>query len=104
MPFLHTDQIPLSREIGANMRAAAEEGYLSDAGVAAANTRAGVRALMTGGHADQQPNQHRFQRAVDLGGYSDELTDALIGPLTTVEGLVDLTAAANTQDRHQMIQ
>jgi hypothetical protein len=104
MPFLHTDQIPLSREIGGNLRAAGEEGYLTDANVTAANTVAGVEALIAGGHADQKPNQHRILRAIDLGEASQELTDALINPLTTLEGLVDLTAAANTVDRHQMIQ
>lgn len=100
----HTDAIPLSREIGANMRAAADEGYLTDAGVAAANTVAGLKALITGGHADQKPNQHRFLRAIELGEQAAIFTDALIAPLTTVEGLVDLTEAANTVDRHQMIQ
>lgn len=104
MPFLHTDQIPLSREIGGNLRAAGEEGYLDNTKVAAADTVVGIEALITGGHADQKPNQHRILRAIDLGEGSAELTDALIGPLTTLEGLVDLTAAANTVDRHQMIQ
>lgn len=101
---LHADEINLSREVGANLRAAAEEGYLTNAGVAAANTVAGVEALITGGHADQKPNQHRFLRAIDAGEALGELTDAAINPLTTVEGLVDLTQAANTSDRNQFIQ
>lgn len=104
MPFLHTDQLRLSSEIGGNLRAAQGEGYLTDSNVAAADTVAGVRALMTGGHADQAPNQHRFQRAVDLGAASQELTDSLINPLTTVAGLINLTQAGATQERHQMIQ
>ncbi|HEU0184889.1 MAG TPA: hypothetical protein VFS27_06205 [Blastocatellia bacterium] len=101
---LHADQLRLSSEIGGNLRAAQDEGYLTNTNVAAADTVAGVRALMAGGHADQAPNQHRFQRAVDLGSYSSELTDALIAPLTTVQGLLDLTQAGSTQERHQMIQ
>src|SRR5262247_3258834 len=104
MAYRHTDEIPLSREVGANMRAAAEDGYLTNTNVAAADTVAGVRALMTNGHSDQKPNQHRFQRAVDVGENLADFTNALINPLTTVEGLVDLTAAADTVDRNQMIQ
>ena len=103
MPFLHTDQLRLSCEIGANLRAAQDEGYLTDSNVAAADTLAGVRLLPTGGHGDQQPNQYRFQRAIDLGGYSSELTDALIAPLTTVVGLIALTQVG-ASERHQMIQ
>jgi hypothetical protein len=103
---LHADQLNLSREVGANLRAAAEEGYLTDAGVVAADTVTGVRDLITNAaaHADQLPNKHRFQRAIDFGAASGELNDADINPLTTVDGLVGLTQAANTKDRNQMLQ
>lgn len=104
MAILHADQIRLSQEVGGNLRAAGEEGYLNDTNVAAANTVVGVEALITGGHADQKPNQYRILRAIDEGEATAELTDALIAPLTTLEGLVDLTQGGTTQERNQFIQ
>lgn len=106
---LHADAINLSREVGANLRAAAEEGYLTNTNVNAINTGVqGLRDLITGGHADQKPNQHRFLRAIDYGAATSELTDDTVNGNATntggVEGLVDLTQAANTADRNQMIQ
>lgn len=103
----HSDAFRLSAEVGANMRAAGGEGYLTDTNVNALTTVQGLRDLITNGvaHADQVPNKHRFQRAIDLGVYTTEFNDTDVAAVTTgVEGLINLTKAAGSAERHQMIQ
>src|SRR5262245_47476098 len=96
-PF-HTDQLNLIRLGRASFRAALTQGYLTDAGVAAANTVAGLKALFpvqagpfAGQPGDVAAQVYRFHRAIDELATLGILTDALIGPLTTVQELIDLT-------------
>jgi hypothetical protein len=106
MPVLHADQLPLSRKIGFNLREAGEVGLLTDASVAAANTVAGTRAAIRTAapvHAEYEPYRERIVRAVDYGEASQELTDALIGPLTTVAGIVNLTDAVNFPPNRELM-
>lgn len=107
MAVLHADQLPLSRKIGFNMREAGEVGLLTDVGVAAANDEAGIRAFIrTAGpvHAEYEPYRERLVRAFDLGDFSDEFTAALINPLTTVAGLVNLTDAVNFTPNRELFE
>src|SRR5262245_14140536 len=107
MPVLHADQIRLSSMIGFNMREAGEIGLLTDSNVAAANDEPGIRsAIRTTApvHAEFEPYRERLVRAFDLGDFSDEFTAALIGPLTTVKGLVDLTNAANFPPNRELFE
>ncbi len=107
MPILHADQLRLSRMIGFGLREAGEVGLLTDASVAAADTVAGVRAAIDAAgpvHAEYEPYRARSKRVVDLGAYSAELTDALILPLTTVAGLVNLTDAVNYPPNRELLE
>jgi len=106
MPLLHADQIRLSKEIGSNLRAAGDMNMLTDTTVAAADTNLGLQNAVLNSvvHADKAPAKHRIVRAIQLGDYDDTLDDADILGLTTLEGAVDLTEAANDTNRNQMIE
>lgn len=103
---MHADQIRLSKEIGSNLRAAGDMGFLTDTTVAAADTNAGLIAAVDASvvHAALLPAKPRVDRAIVLGLYDGTLTDANILSLTTLEGAVDLTQAADDVNRNQMIE
>lgn len=88
---MHSDTTPLSRMAGASINRAAEIGLLTDAGVAAADTLAGLDSFVDGVavHADQLDYKPRVKLAwtVDAG-----ITDATVAGLTTTAGLTALTA------------
>lgn len=99
MTLLHSSLTPLSERVGLNMREAGVLGVLTNTNVAAANTVARIRALF-----QAQPGtfntqtlaaQPRFAEAFETGVQLGLFTDGNIAGLTTVEGLVDLTAAAD---------
>lgn len=103
---MHADQIRLSKEIGSNLRAAGDMAMLTDTTVASADTNQGLQDAVTNSsvHADKIPAKHRIIRAIQLGDYDDTLDDADILSLTTLEGAVDLTQAADDTNRNQMIE
>jgi hypothetical protein len=85
----------------AAFRAGQVQGFLTDAGVAAADTVAGLKLLFPDPSTPQFAGQHgdglqpyRFRRAIDELATLNVLTDALIAPLTTVAQLIDLTVDA----------
>lgn len=93
---LHSDQIRLSQLVGGNLRQGVGISVITDAIVAAGDTvallRAGIAAVQV--HADTKRLQETIQRAIDFGTYSSEITDALLAPLTTTDGLINLTQQA----------
>ena|SRR5262245_5160495 len=97
MAVLHADQFPLSRKIGSNLREAGETTILTDATVTAADNVAGLNAAVDNAvvHAEYNAYKPRIKQAIARGADSQELTDPLILPLTTVAGLVALTDAVN---------
>jgi hypothetical protein len=97
MPILHADQLPLSREIGFNCREAGEALFLTDDTVAAADTVQGLYNAIDAAavHAEYNAYRSRLKAAIARGADSQEITDALVAPLTTVAGLVNLTQASN---------
>lgn len=101
MPVLHADETAFSFRIGGTLRRSGDFGLLTDATVAAANTVTGLISAVDAAvvHADVKPATVGVDRSILYGSYSQELTDALIGPLTTVVGLVALTAAGNSSNR-----
>lgn len=97
MPILHADQLQLSRDIGFSLREAGEVLLLTDTTVAAADTPQGLKDAVDAAavHAEYNPYKSRIKAAIDRGTDSQELTAALVGPLTTLVGLVNLTQASN---------
>jgi hypothetical protein len=87
----HADTIGLSTRVGGAINRAAALGLLTNSGVAAADTLAGLDSFIAGVsvHADQIPHKARIQRALraDAG-----LTDAAVLGLTTTAGLAGLTS------------
>jgi hypothetical protein len=87
----HADVEPLSRRAGASINTAGVLGLLTNSGVAAANTLAGLDSFVDSIalHADQQPYKSRVKNAwrVDAG-----ITDSTVLSLTTVAGLTALTS------------
>lgn len=102
----HGDEIGLSYRIGGTLRQCGDFGTLTDATVAAANTVAGINSAIDASvvHAEIVPAKWRQTRAVTAGAAIGDLTDALINPLTTVEGLAGLTAAVGKQNRDLLNQ
>lgn len=106
MATLHADQLRLSKEIGSNLRAAGDHGLLTDTTVAAADTNQGLQDAVTNAvvHADIIPAKHRIIRAIQRGADDATLTDAAILSLTTLEGAVDLTQAADDVNRNLLLE
>lgn len=103
---LHADQVALSQRLGGTYRIAGDYSILTNTTVAAANTVAGLSdaAEAASVHADFVPAKTPILRAIDYGDYSDELTDARVLGLTTVEELVDLTVVTNDLYRDLIVQ
>lgn len=104
--LLNTPQYFLSEQIGWNCQAAGVNLMLTDATVAAADTNAGLQAAVTAAvvHAALVPMKTRINRAIQAGLTDATLTDALINPLTTVAGLVALTAAGSQVNTNIFIE
>lgn len=86
----HADTLNLSRRGGGIIYRAGRLGLLTDAGVAAGDTKAGLDSFVdsVSVHADQQFLKARTKKAFRT---DEAITDAAIAPLTTVAGLVALT-------------
>jgi hypothetical protein len=102
--YKHSDEIPLSGQVGAAVRSCAEEGYYTDALIAPLTTVAGLKGLITGGHADQQAGQIPDKRSVDIGEALGDFTDAGIAAANTVAGVANLTSGGSNKDRYQFIE
>lgn len=102
----HSDEFGISRQGAANIRAAEAEGYIDDTLVNGATTVAEITDAVTGGHADQVPNQHRILRGIGLVGPSglNELTDTVVNGAATVDELTVPTAGANDVNIGQAIE
>lgn len=94
---MHTDTIPLSTAVGTTINRAAAVGVITDAIVAAGDTvqgiKDGIRAVKV--HADQERFKDEVIRALDMDA---GITDASVLSLTTVAGLVALTAEGSGTD------
>lgn len=95
MAYLHSDEVALSFREGGTLRTAGYYSLLTDATVASADTVTGLSAAVVAAqvHADFDPPKNRVTRTITIGANIGDLTDALIAPLTTVVGLVNLTQA-----------
>lgn len=104
--LLNTPQYFLSQQIGYNCQAAGVNALLTDATVGSADTNAGLQAAVTAAvvHASFVPMKSRINRAIQAGLTDGTLTDALIAPLTTVAGLVALTAAGASVNTNIFIE
>ena len=102
---MHSDAIPLSRQIGASIQFASDAAFLTDTTVAAADTNAGVISAVDASvvHQDLVPAKSRVDRAVSFGSYDGTLTDANILSLMTVQGLHDLTQGSGDTFRSLLL-
>lgn len=102
----HSDEFGLSRLGAANIRAAKEEGYIDDTLVNGATTFDELTAAVTGGHADQIPNQHRITRGMEFVGPDGlaEVSDSVVNGASTVAELTVPTAGANDVNIEQAIE
>ncbi len=84
----HNDQSPLLTQVYSTFLRTEELGLLTDATVAAADTRQGLKNAIDNVkvHNDQENWKIELKRAIDASG----ITDAQIAPLTTVAGLLAL--------------
>lgn len=91
----HQDQVQASKMVGEALKVAQNAGILTDAIVAAGDTVAlliaGVRAV-TPSHASMVPIIERTVEAIKTGEALGDFTSGLLAPLTTVAGLLALTA------------
>ncbi len=103
---LHADQVALSQRLGGTYRKAGDYAFLTNTTVAAADTYAGLLSAVSAAsvHADFVPAKHRVNRALTLGNYSSEVTDARVNALTTVEGLVGISCVTNTNLRDLFLE
>lgn len=87
----HADVLMLSRHQGRAFNLAGALGFLTDAGVAAADTLVGLQTFIQSinGHADQNNYKDRLKKAVLAN--QNEVTDSTVNALTTVAGLTALT-------------
>lgn len=99
---LHADARQLSAQlIGGACKGAlaafAAPPFLNNTTIAAADTNQGlqdaVNAAAATRHADERPMADRINRGIELGLYSEELSNARVLGLTTGAGLVELTYA-----------
>jgi hypothetical protein len=91
---LDTNQQEESYRPAGQFYIAQNDGLLTDANVAAADTVAGLRTAVTNAVASavnaSEMNRQRTLRAITTGVDAGILTDAAILPLTTVAGLIAL--------------
>lgn len=108
MPLIPADGQEVNRMSGWNMRNAITQGVLTDTNVAAADTVEGIRAIFLAAqsnplfHVDVQHACGRYLEAFNLGVADGSFTDASIAPLTTAQGLVNLTLAAFDSNQDQL--
>lgn len=91
---LNTNEQQEAYRVGAQFRIAKNAGLLTDTNVAAANTVAGLTSavgLATLAAGFPEGVRERTEKAISIGASLLLLTDALIAPLTTVDGLIALT-------------
>lgn len=91
---MHADQIPMSTLVGSTINRAGGMSLLTDAGVAAADTVAGLQSFVSGVnvHADMQPWKARINASFKA---DDGISDSTVLGLTTVVGLAALTQIGN---------
>lgn len=96
----HADQINLSKLAGAAFREMKELGVLTDTNVGSANTVDLLKSNITTAvqaatnHGEIEPMLPGFLRAVDTAYAIGDISDAILAPLTTVDGLIATTADA----------
>ena len=106
MPTIRVEFIPLNAQGVSAARMAGNLALLTDAEVAAANTVAGVIAAVNakltavGIALESKLQIDRIVRAIQTWADIGVITDALINPLTTVAGLVQL--GVNVDERLQL--
>jgi hypothetical protein len=90
----HTDTENLNYQVVSSLNKANSLTWLTDAQVAAADTRAGLKAAINAAvvHGDQENLKLGLLRAIDASGLSD--SDVL--SLTTVAGLIALFPVTTT--------
>jgi thioredoxin reductase len=105
----HADQLRFSQLIGATFQLAEEVGILTDTNVAASNTKAALLTAIDTAvelgtqHGDIAPLADSVKRAVESAfAIGDIADDSALAALTTVDGLIALTAAENTYYRAVM--
>lgn len=93
----HNDTANLSSQVYGSIMRAKAMGFLTDAGVAAADTKAGLKAFIESikGHNDQENWKILLKRALD---YDAAITDAAILSLTTVDQLAALVGSGSNVD------
>lgn len=94
----HADVQNLSEQVFSTITRAGSQSFLTDAGVAAANTKQGLIDFINSRsvHADQENYKQQFIRVLQ---FHADITDANILSLTTVAGLAQLvgvTSVPNT--------
>jgi hypothetical protein len=95
MPGLtHNDVENLQLQVVGSLNRAEELLLLTDAGVAAANTKEGLKAFIDSVvvHNDQENWKTELKQAIDASG----IADSDITALTTVAGLIALLPVTNT--------
>lgn len=99
--MLHSDEIDSSKLGGHNVRKAADLGFLSSGQVQAATSVADLEAVVDAAvcHADLEGEKDVVNAGLDMGANLGELTDVTVAAATSVEGLVDLTQAADDDRR-----
>lgn len=91
MPLYHNDEENRLLQVTSTLNRANSMAFLTDATVAAADTKAGLKAAInaTSVHADQEGWKIMLTDAIDVSG----LADSDILSLTTVAGLIALLPA-----------
>lgn len=91
----HADSINLSQQVLTTINAAGGLSFLTDTNVAAADTKAGLKAAIDAVkvHNDLEPIKIQLKRALD---FDSNITDANILSLTTVAGLAALITQSNS--------
>lgn len=101
-PALHASEQNTSLLIGLNIRRGGEYDFYDDADVAAAT---GIEDLITAidaavTHSSLDAEKEKIKRALRFSKANGDLSDTRVQGATTIEDLVDLTYAENTDSRH----
>lgn len=92
MPANHADTQPLSKRVGGTINLGGVMGLLTNSGVAAANTLAGLDTFIDGVNPSLHADQQRFAAPLKAALRRDQnITNDNILSLTTVAGLTALT-------------
>ncbi len=92
---MHNDTVNLSQQVVTTLNSANALSFLTDAGVAAADTKQGLKNFIQSikVHNDQENIKQLLMRALD---FDSNITDANILSLTTVDGLIALIPLTNS--------